>query len=103
MPRRHSPIWLHVSIARIRKNVWRADGAGTAKGWLKHLRVARHWKRRKSFSRRAGKRVKCIGFAILSVDVVKERTELSSAQFNSSIGNDLDQALQIKLSSNRDA
>src|SRR6476659_5716523 len=62
MARRHSPIWLHLAVARVREYVGRADGTSTSKRRLKDLRVAGHGKLGESFSRRAGKRAEGIGF-----------------------------------------
>ena len=67
------------------------------------MRVAGQGKLSEGFFRRAGKCVEGVCFAILSLDIVKECTELRSAEFNAGIGDDLDQALQIELSANRDA
>ena len=93
MARWHSLVWLHLAVAGIRKNVGRPDRLGAPKRGLKDLRVAGHGKLGEGFSRRAGKRVEGIGFAIRSRDVVKECTELRSAQFNAGVGDNLDQAL----------
>src|SRR4051794_36070154 len=99
----HSSIGLHLTVARISKNVGRAYRASPPKCGLKDLRVPRHGKLGESFSRHTGKCVEGISFAILSCDVVKECTELTSAQFNSGISHDLDQPLRIKLGANRNA
>src|ERR1700719_1442151 len=98
MPRRHSLVRLHLAITRIRKNVGRANRAGAPKRRIKDLRVAGQGKLSEGFFRRAGKCVEGVCFAILSLDIVKECTELRSAEFNAGIGDDLDQALQIELS-----
>src|ERR1700726_162186 len=103
MPRRHSLVRLNLAITGIRKDVGRADRARAPECGIKDLRVAGHRKLIEGFSRRAGKCVEAISFATLSDYIVKECTELRSAELNAGIGDDLDQALQIELSANRDA
>ena len=75
----------------------------SSKGRLEDRRIARHRKFGERLTRRSGKRVQCVGLAVVADHVIEECTELRPAQLDSRVGNLLHQALQVEFGADRNA
>ena len=77
------------------------NGPRPRKVRLEDSRIARHREFRERFPRRAGQRVKSVGFAVLPHDIIEKGAELRVAQLHARIRHRLHQRRQITLGSDR--
>src|SRR3977135_3952502 len=88
-----------VPVSRILSDVVGPDNALAVEGWGKQRSLPRQGKFREGFHRRARQRVEHVALSTLGRYIVEKCAKLRAAQFDTRIGDNLHQAMQVILKS----
>src|SRR5581483_9190161 len=98
----HAVIGRALPVTGIGQNIARPHRTPAAERWLEYGRVARNRKLLEGFARRTREGVEGVGLAIVAQDIIEKCPEGSVAEFDSRIGHELDELLEIMLGGDRD-